>query len=189
MTDAQPHAIWDSGPLPATVKAGRGTRINGIHTFRRIRSNRCDALTIGADTNLDGVQFSIGPDAYVSIGDYCCLTAALIMSECSISIGSYVMVGFNTVIADSDFHPLNPASRIADAMACSPGAENRPRPKVAAEPVVVEDDVWIGPACVILKGVHIGRGAWIEPGSLVTRDIPPGSRVSGNPARILETPR
>ena len=53
------------------------------------------------------------------------------------------------------------------------------------EPVVVEDDVWIGPNATILKGVRIGAGSIIEPGAMITRDIPPGSRVIGNPAQIL----
>jgi acetyltransferase-like isoleucine patch superfamily enzyme len=50
---------------------------------------------------------------------------------------------------------------------------------------VIEDDVWIGPNATILKGVRLGAGAWIEPGSLVARDVPPGSRVLGNPAQIV----
>jgi acetyltransferase-like isoleucine patch superfamily enzyme len=35
-----------------------------------------------------------------------------------------------------------------------------------------------------LKGVRIGAGAFVEPGALVTRDIPPGARVIGNPAQV-----
>jgi acetyltransferase-like isoleucine patch superfamily enzyme len=37
----------------------------------------------------------------------------------------------------------------------------------------------------ILKGVTIGHGAFIEPGSLITRDIPPATRVGGNPATVI----
>jgi len=36
---------------------------------------------------------------------------------------------------------------------------------------------------MILKGIHVGAGAVIEPGSVVTRDVAPGSRVAGNPAK------
>ena len=50
---------------------------------------------------------------------------------------------------------------------------------------MIEDDVWIGPNATILKGVRIGAGAWIEAGSLVTREVPPRSRVLGNPAQIV----
>jgi acetyltransferase-like isoleucine patch superfamily enzyme len=50
---------------------------------------------------------------------------------------------------------------------------------------VIEDDVWIGPNATLLKGVRIGAGAFIEAGSLVTRDVPAGATVLGNPAQIL----
>jgi acetyltransferase-like isoleucine patch superfamily enzyme len=41
-------------------------------------------------------------------------------------------------------------------------------------PVVIEDDVFIGPHSVILANVHIGRGAVIKAGSVVTRNVPAG---------------
>ncbi len=98
---------------------------------------------------------------------------------------SYVVIGWNATIADTDFHPLSPAERIADAVACSPLGEGRPRPPIPRKAVVIEDDVWIGPNATILKGVHIGRGAFIEAGSLVTRDVPPRARILGNPAQVI----
>ena len=98
---------------------------------------------------------------------------------------SYIIVGWNATIADSDFHPLAPAERIADAIACSPLGAGRPRPPILAAPVVIEDDVWIGPSATLLKGICVGAGAFIEAGALVTRDVPPGARVAGNPARVI----
>ncbi|PYJ04619.1 MAG: hypothetical protein DME25_09695 [Verrucomicrobia bacterium] len=77
------------------------------------------------------------------------------------------------------------AERIADALACSPLAQGRPRPAIPRHPVIIEDDVWIGPNATVLKGVRIGQGSFIEAGSLVTRDVPPRSRVLGNPAQII----
>ena len=55
---------------------------------------------------------------------------------------------------------------------------------VAAE-VVIEDDVWIGTKSTILKGVHIGQGAVIAAGSVVTHNVAPFTVVGGNPAREL----
>lgn len=40
--------------------------------------------------------------------------------------------------------------------------------------VHIEDDAFIGPHCVILPGVRIGKGAVVKAGSVVTRSIPPG---------------
>ena len=40
-------------------------------------------------------------------------------------------------------------------------------------PVTIEDDVWIGARAMILKGVHVGQGAIIGAGAIVTRESPP----------------
>lgn len=47
--------------------------------------------------------------------------------------------------------------------------------------VVIEDDVFIGPHCVILPNVRIGRGAVIQAGSVVSSNVPPGT-LWGPPA-------
>ena len=136
---------------------------------------------------MDGVQFAVGPEGVVEIGDYCYFTNAVLLCELALRIGRYVVVGWNTTIADTDFHPLAPALRIADAVACSPLAQDRTRPPIPRREVVIEDDVWIGPNATILKGVRIGAGSFVEPGALVTRSVPPRSRVSGNPAEVVGT--
>jgi len=142
-------------------------------------------LILGQHCTMDGVQFAVGAEAMIEIGDYCYFTNTVLLSELSLHIGSYVVIGWNTTIADTDFHPLAPALRIADAIACSPIHNGRPRPPIARREVRIDDDVWIGPNATILKGVHIGAGSFIEPGALVTRDIPPRSRVAGNPATVI----
>ena len=180
------NGVWTDGHLPTNVRLGPHSTIAGKHAFKRFRSQLADALVIGAHCCMDGVHFSLGPSARVQIGDYCYFTNALLLCDLEIALGSYVVIGWNATLADSDFHPLEPALRIQDAIACSPHPQDRLRPPVRAQRVVVEDDVWIGPNATILKGVRIGRGAWIEPGALVTRDVPVGCRVLGNPARIVE---
>ena len=82
------------------------------------------------------------------------------------------MIGWNATIVDTDFHPIAPAERIADALACSPLGRGLSRPPIARMPVVIENDVWIGPNATILKGVRVGTGAFIEAGAVVTRDVP-----------------
>jgi acetyltransferase-like isoleucine patch superfamily enzyme len=171
--------------LPPHVRVGLGTVITGEHAFKRFRAKQADALVIGANTTMDGVHFAIETEGRIQIGDYCYFTNAVLLCELELRIGSYVVIGWNASIADSDFHPLRPAERIADAIACSPLGNNRTRPAVTRRPVIIEDDVWIGPNATILKGVRIGTGAFIEPGALVTRDVPARARVLGNPAQII----
>ena len=53
------------------------------------------------------------------------------------------------------------------------------------KPVTIGRDVWIGGGAVILPGVNIGDEAIVGAGSVVTRDVAPGTTVVGNPARVL----
>jgi acetyltransferase-like isoleucine patch superfamily enzyme len=187
MTDAvRVPGRWDLGDPPANVKLGANSLVTGDLAFKRFNSRRADALALGAHCTMDGVHFNVGAEGRIAIGDYCYFTNVVLLCEMEISIGSYVVIGWNTTLADTDFHPIAPAERIADALSQSPIHKGRPRPQIAKRPIVIGDDVWIGPAATILKGVTIGAGAWIEPGAMVTRDVPAGARVIGNPARRVD---
>jgi acetyltransferase-like isoleucine patch superfamily enzyme len=114
------------------------------------------------------------------------LNGALIMAEERIEIGSHCLISWNVGIADSDFHPIDPALRLVDAHALAPFLEGRPeRPKIGTQPVVISDDVWIGMNAVILKGVTIGENSIVAAGSVVTKSVPPNVIVGGNPAMIV----
>ena len=49
----------------------------------------------------------------------------------------------------------------------------------------IGDDVWIGSRAIILQGVHVGTGAVVGAGAVVTKDVPPYAVVAGCPAKIL----
>ncbi len=176
---------WTQGAPPPNVRLGLGTIVTDDLAFKRFHSKQPDALVVGEQCTMDGVHFDLGEQGRLVIGDYCYFTNAVLLCELEVHIGSYVVIGWNTTITDTDFHPLAPAERIADAIAVSPLGKGRPRPTILKVPVVIEDDVWIGPNVTILKGVHVGAGARIEAGALVTRDVPAGSRVLGNPAQVI----
>jgi acetyltransferase-like isoleucine patch superfamily enzyme len=176
---------WTGGALPPNARVGADTVITGDLAFKRFHSRRAPALVIGAQCTMDGVHFALSADARVEIGDFCYFTNAILLAELELRIGSYVMIGWNATIADTDFHPIAPAERVADAVACSPLGKGRPRPEIVRRAVVIEDDVWIGPNATILKGVRLGAGCFVEPGALVARDVPPRARVVGNPAQVV----
>lgn len=52
------------------------------------------------------------------------------------------------------------------------------------KPVIIGNDVWIGGRVIILPGVHVGNGAIIGAGSVVTKDVPDYAIVAGNPALV-----
>jgi maltose O-acetyltransferase len=56
-------------------------------------------------------------------------------------------------------------------------------PKMSA-PVIIGKDVWVGANATILPGVSIGEFSIIAAGSVVTKDVPSGVLVAGNPAII-----
>jgi acetyltransferase-like isoleucine patch superfamily enzyme len=191
MTEAQKSdASWTAGNLPPNVRLGPGTIITGdrwtdAQVFRKFRSRLDPGLTIGAASRMDGVLFNIGERGRVTIGDGCRFEEVFVICDQEMRIGNGVVMGWRVTLVDSDFHPLSPAERLLDVVACSPLHGGVPRPEIPCRPVVIEDDVWIGPNATILKGVRIGAGAFIEPGAVVVRDVPPRARVMGNPAAII----
>lgn len=59
----------------------------------------------------------------------------------------------------------------------------------ADQPIVIEDDVWLGAGVVVLPGRRIGRGSIVGAGSVVAADVPPYSVAVGNPARVVRDRR
>ncbi len=110
-------------------------------------------------------------DPLITIGDNFYMNACCHIQG-DISIGNDVLIGPKTVIWGRD-HGFS-RDRII-----------RVQPHVK-EPVTIGDDVWVGAQVTILKGVHIGDGAVIGAGSVVTGDVPDYAVVAGNPARVIK---
>lgn len=68
----------------------------------------------------------------------------------------------------------------------APDEPIRKQPLESSGPIVVEDEVWLGVGVTVLCGVHIGKGAVIGAGSLVTSDIPAGAIAVGMPAKVVK---
>ena len=183
-SDRRVEDDWWAQPIPTNVEFGEGFYCESAQIFRHLRSNHPRAVVIGNHVSCyAGCSFAIGKNGHCTIGDFTLLNGALIMAEEKIEIGSHCLISWNVGIADSDFHPLDPAQRLVDAQALAPFFQNRPpRPKLATAPVKIADNVWIGMNAIILKGVTVGENSVVAAGAVVTRSVSPNTVVAGNPA-------
>ena len=175
---------WYPNPIPANVEFGEGFYCESAQVFKKLISKKPSAVVIGNHVSCyAGCSFAIGENGKCTVGDFTLLNGALIMAEERIDIGSHCLVSWNVGIADSDFHPLEPAQRLIDAQALAPFFKDRPpRPKLKTAPVKIGDNVWIGMGAVILKGVTIGDNSVVAAGAVVTKSVPANTIVAGNPA-------
>jgi acetyltransferase-like isoleucine patch superfamily enzyme len=177
---------WDYATLPPNVRLGTNCYLEDRSLFQRFRSKRDPGLVLGNRVRaFTWTRFTVEPEGALVIGDDTTLVGAIFWCAQSITVGRRVLISYNVMIADSDFHPLDPDLRQQDAVALAPSGDQSRRPPVVARPVVIEDDVWVGIGAILLKGVHIGAGARIGAGSVVTTNVPAGSTVKGNPAHLI----
>ena len=183
-----PTAVWDDSPLPPNVSVGERCHLERTReTFAPFRSTQRPGLSLGDDVRVHlGTIFSVEAGGVVDIGDRSILAGVVFMCADRIALGRSVVVSYNVVIADCDFHPLDPNLRRRDAVANAPDGDRSERPALEIAPVVVEDGALIGIGAIVLKGVRIGSGARIGAGAVVTRDVPREAEVAGNPASLVE---
>jgi acetyltransferase-like isoleucine patch superfamily enzyme len=136
-------------------------------------------VEIGADTLL-GDQVSIREQT--QIGDHCAIgRMTAIDREVRIEEGSITMFGCNvvakTVVGKNVFIAPGVLMTNDNAM----GAEGWNQETAPA--TTIEDEVRIGAGATFLPGVTVGRAAVVGAGSVVTRDVAPGTTVLGVPAR------
>ena len=180
---------WYPDPIPPNVEFGEGFYCESAQVFKKMLSKRPRAVVFGNHVSVyAGCSFAIQKDGHCTVGDFTLLNGAIVMAEELVQIGSHCLISWGVGIADSDFHPLEPAQRLIDSKALAPFFKNRPpRPKLKTAPVKIGDNVWIGMNAVILKGVTIGDNSVVAAGAVVTRSVPPNTIVAGNPAVTVKS--
>lgn len=141
---------------------------------KKVRSCLCRSIfkRCGENVNIEkGVFFGRGDE--ISLGDNSGIGINARISG-PIDIGNNVMMGPDVIV-----YTQNHKYDDIDVPMIQQGSTKK-------EKVVIEDDVWIGARVIILKGVHIGRGAVIGAGSIVTKDVLDNEVVAGNPARLIK---
>lgn len=99
-----------------------------------------------------------------------------------LTIGNYCSIGPNVHFLLRIEHPTNCVSTYPfKVWVC--GEENE---SLSKGDITVGDDVWIGINAIIMSGVHIGQGAVVAAGAVVTKDVPPYAIVGGVPAKVIK---
>ncbi len=124
---------------------------------------------LNAVTQWGGRSFS----GTIDIGDHATIMDNVQISATeNITIGQGVAIGRNSTIVDHNHDYRHPDGPIVHA------------PPTNAHPVTIGRNTMVAVGCVIAPGVTIGEHCFIAANAVVTRDIPPFSFASGNPARV-----
>jgi acetyltransferase-like isoleucine patch superfamily enzyme len=135
-----------------------------LHNFTRIKgdTNNIDLVSVGKATYGSVKLCAYGDTSMLKIGSYCSIAPDV------------------TFVINNE-HPLDRISTYPFGdMILNHGPEAQSKGGIA-----IDDDVWIGFHATILDGVHIGQGAVVAAGALVSKDVPPYAVVGGVPAKII----
>lgn len=126
-----------------------------------------DAVKIWSRINR--CRLAVKKGAILSVGANTLLNGPIIAATCEVRIGKNCLLAPQVQIMDSDFHGLD-----------NPNAAGN------SKPVIIEDNVWLATRSMVLKGVHIGEGAVVAAGAIVTKDVAPYTVVAGIPAKAIK---
>lgn len=156
--------LKDGVRISPDVKLGREVKI-----FAFVNLYGCE---IGDETKIGAfVEIQKG----VKIGSRCKISSHTFICE-GVTIESGVFIGHGVTFIN-DRHPR----------ATNPGGGLQTEADWECQRTVVRQGASIGSGSTLLGGITIGENALVGAGSVVTRDVPPGATVAGNPARILKT--
>ncbi|MBX3730404.1 MAG: acyltransferase [Candidatus Sumerlaeia bacterium] len=166
------------------------------NSLRHVLLWRLRGISVGPGTRIGrGVEVSLGGrTGCVRIGPKCILRSGA-QVHChggAVELGHHVYVGEHVVIyghggvAIGDNSLIGMHTCIIAATHRVPTAGGLIR-READEPLPVRigSDVWLGAGVKVLGGVTIGDGCVVGAGAVVTKDLPPGSRAVGVPARVI----
>jgi acetyltransferase-like isoleucine patch superfamily enzyme len=168
--------------------ARRAVDACGSHTIlecRIVRDEPGSRIEVGSYSHVRGILGTHLRTSRLTIGDNTFINArTLIESFESIEIGNDVLMGFEAILADGRSHSTSWHERVDDQLLRRrTGRINVDA--LVAEPIVVEDGVWIGARAMVFRGVTLGEGCTVGAGAVVTKSVPPFTVVAGNPAIVV----
>lgn len=129
-----------------------------------------------------GERCTLQPGAWLNIGT----DAAVIELGAHTFLGRGVQIDANKCVSIGSGGLIAPGVFITDHNHSLARGKPMFEQHCVTAPVSIGSDVWIGANAVILPGVHIGDGAVVAAGAVVTGDVPPLAMVGGVPARIIK---
>ena len=144
------------------VKLGEGVKI-----YDFVNLYGCE---IGDHTKI-GVFVEVQKGA--KIGKHCKISSHTFICE-GVTIEDDVFIGHNVTFIN-DMYPR----------ATVEGGGLQTEDDWVCIPTLIKKGASIGSSTTLLAGITVGEKAIVGAGSVVTKDVPPGTIVAGNPARIL----
>ena len=148
-----------------------------LNKFRRKLFKKYPDNDIVAVNIFDLDRFEIGKYSY---GE---LNVVSFNSQSSLKIGNYVSIAQKVNFLLDVEHYLNHVSTFPFKVKSLKMQKDEAFSK---GDIVIDDDVWIGYGATVMSGVHIGQGAVIAAGAVVTKDVPPYAVVGGVPAKVIK---
>jgi acetyltransferase-like isoleucine patch superfamily enzyme len=177
---------WYPGAIPANVMLNEGAYVETSYAFHRFQSVLRHAVKLGRGASLyRQTVLDVGPNGRVAIGDFSMLNSLWVICDREVTIGSHCLLSWNVMIMDTRRAPFDAASRARMLKQAIVHGFRWPAEPIAAEPVTIGDNVWIGFDSVVLPGVSVGTGSVIGARSVVADDVPSYSVAVGNPARVV----
>ncbi len=118
---------WYPEPIPPNVEFGEGFYCESAQVFKKMLSKKPRAPSFSAITfrSMPVVPLPSRENGRCTVGDFTLLNGAIVMAEEMVEIGSHCLISWGVGIADSDFHPLEPAQRL-DRLAGARAVFQRP---------------------------------------------------------------
>ena len=139
---------------------------------------RINRVRIGTGVHIRGGSRIevVSDDGVIEIGD-----GTSVQFDFHCGAANKVVIGRNVLIAGRVY--ISDHDHVFDHQRHAP----RLCRDLVSSPVIIEDGVWLGEGCAVLKGVCIGQRSVVGANAVVTKSVPAGSVVCGVPARIVRS--
>ncbi|RBM06883.1 DapH/DapD/GlmU-related protein [Streptomyces sp. PT12] len=180
------HTLYDYSPWLFWDEASQEEKDRQAERQRELTERRpgctfADHCFVSELASVQNEKLILGRGSYVAAGAYLsgtltagrdCTMNPYTVVRGDIRLGDAVRIGAHTSLLGFNHTFSDPDTEVH-------------RQPITSRGIRVGDDVWIGSHVVVLDGVTVGDRAVVAAGAVVTKDVPAGAVVGGNPAKVL----